>query len=163
MGEVEDEHGIVGDAVPVDELLHDVVIGLERQDLGDDLNGELFLLREALDLRKLAEVAEGVGAVLGRRSGALPASEGVGVAPIRFPKPVHLPELFHLARPQVYVVLEIGDVPDGISPFAVPVFRHGRPSFLSGKTALLDAKRDPRHSLGSLAPDYPLLSAYEVS
>ena len=56
--EGESEHRIVGYAIPVDELLYHVVVGLERQHVTDDLDLESEALGKSVDLRNAAEVGE---------------------------------------------------------------------------------------------------------
>ncbi len=111
--EVEHEHRIVGDVVPVDELLDDVVVRLEGQDVGDDLDRELLLLGQPLDLRELAEVAQRVGPVPGA------VLEAAGEAVIGLPEPVHLPELRQEIRLQVDKGLHAGRVAAAVRSLTV--------------------------------------------
>ena len=64
LGEIEEEQRILGNIPPVDELIDDKIVGLERQDPTDHLDVELDCFRHFGHLRDIAEIGPGVGLVL---------------------------------------------------------------------------------------------------
>ena len=63
--ESERKNGIVGVAVPIDELIDDVVVDLEGQYPAHDFYGKFFARgKMAADLGDFPEIAQGIGLIL---------------------------------------------------------------------------------------------------
>ena len=50
------EYRIVGDVIPVDQLVHDIIVGLKRKNAGDDIDRQPLVVLEELGLRNVGDV-----------------------------------------------------------------------------------------------------------
>ncbi len=108
--EVEDEDRIVWNVPPVDQFVHDVVVRLERKDMGHYLDREAGGLRKPLDLGQLAKIVKGVRPIA---RAVLDTKIDLGAHGLT--EPVHLPELCQFLRLQVEVIPDPDPVASAVS------------------------------------------------
>ena len=61
---IQDEDGVSGHVVPIDQLIDHIVVCFERQDPGNHINGKSLLFTELRNLLDIAIIAEGVRLVI---------------------------------------------------------------------------------------------------